>query len=72
MLRAPRSGRALFFAGREAPLQRGDPRLWDIPLPTRRPTFQELQRVLHKLTTLHVHGEPSVQASRLPRPSHPF
>nr|XP_058156069.1 tRNA endonuclease ANKZF1 isoform X2 [Dasypus novemcinctus] len=57
LLRAPRSGRSLFFGGRGAPLQRGDPRLWDIPLATRRPTFRELQRVLHKLTTLHVHGE---------------
>uniref|UniRef100_A0A2R9AQV1 tRNA endonuclease ANKZF1 n=1 Tax=Pan paniscus TaxID=9597 RepID=A0A2R9AQV1_PANPA len=56
LLRAPRSGRSLFFGGKGAPLQRGDPRLWDIPLATRRPTFQELQRVLHKLTTLHVYG----------------
>ncbi|KAM6179151.1 tRNA endonuclease ANKZF1 [Rhynchocyon petersi] len=57
LLRSPRSGRSLFFGGHGAPLQRGDPRLWNIPLPTRRPTFQELQRVLHKLTTLHIHGE---------------
>ncbi|XP_077011318.1 tRNA endonuclease ANKZF1 isoform X2 [Tamandua tetradactyla] len=56
LLRAPSSGRSLFFGGRGAPLQREDPRLWDIPLATRRPTFRELQRVLHKLTTLHVHG----------------
>uniref|UniRef100_A0A452QTV3 tRNA endonuclease ANKZF1 n=1 Tax=Ursus americanus TaxID=9643 RepID=A0A452QTV3_URSAM len=53
LLRAPRSGRSLFFGGQGAPLQRGDPRLWDIPLATRRPTFRELQRVLQKLTTLH-------------------
>ncbi|XP_061241647.1 tRNA endonuclease ANKZF1 isoform X3 [Bos javanicus] len=59
LLRAPRSGRSLFFGGREAPLRRGDPRLWDIPLATRRPTFQELQRVVHKLTTLHIHGSES-------------
>ncbi|XP_077604813.1 tRNA endonuclease ANKZF1 isoform X1 [Crocuta crocuta] len=59
LLRAPRSGRSLFFGGRGAPLQRGDPRLWDIPLATRRPTFRELQRVLQKLTTLRVHeGDP--------------
>ncbi|KAK1336660.1 hypothetical protein QTO34_002694 [Cnephaeus nilssonii] len=55
LLRAPRSGRSLFFGGQGAPLQRGDPRLWDIPLATRRPTFKELQRVFHKLTTLHIH-----------------
>lgn len=57
LLRAPRSGRSLFFGGQGAPLQRDDPRLWDIPLTTRRPTFGELQRVLHKLTTLQVYGE---------------
>ncbi|XP_017390711.1 ankyrin repeat and zinc finger domain-containing protein 1 isoform X3 [Cebus imitator] len=59
LLHAPRSGRSLFFGGKGAPLQRGDPRLWDIPLVTRRPTFQELQRVLHKLTTLYVYGSQS-------------
>ncbi|XP_045150673.1 ankyrin repeat and zinc finger domain-containing protein 1 [Echinops telfairi] len=64
LLRAPRSGRSLFFGGRGPPLQRGDPRLWDIPLATRRPTFQELQRVLYKLTTLHVHGEDPREAAR--------
>ncbi|XP_027947994.1 ankyrin repeat and zinc finger domain-containing protein 1 isoform X3 [Eumetopias jubatus] len=68
LLRAPRSGRSLFFGGHGAPLQRGDPRLWDIPLATRRPTFRELQRVLHKLTTLHVHGEDPREAVRLDSP----
>ncbi|XP_055253925.1 ankyrin repeat and zinc finger domain-containing protein 1 isoform X1 [Moschus berezovskii] len=68
LLRAPRSGRSLFFGGREAPLHRGDPRLWDIPLATRRPTFRELQRVLHKLTTLYVHGEDPRETSRLDLP----
>ncbi|XP_060224634.1 tRNA endonuclease ANKZF1 isoform X3 [Meriones unguiculatus] len=57
LLRAPRSGRSLFFGGQGAPLQRDDSRLWDIPLTTRRPTFGELQRVLHKLTTLQVYDE---------------
>ncbi|XP_012790122.1 ankyrin repeat and zinc finger domain-containing protein 1 [Sorex araneus] len=64
LLRAPRSGRSLFFGGPRAPLQRGDPRLWDIPLTTRRPTFRELQRVLHKLTTLLVHGEDPRESAR--------
>ncbi|KAM9085649.1 LOW QUALITY PROTEIN: tRNA endonuclease ANKZF1 [Megaptera novaeangliae] len=68
LMRAPHSGRSLFFGGREAPLQRGDPRLWDIPLATCRPTFQELQRVLHKLTTLHVHGEDPRETVRLDLP----
>ncbi|KAI4574707.1 hypothetical protein MJT46_003986 [Ovis ammon polii x Ovis aries] len=68
LLRAPRSSRSLFFGGREAPLRRGDPQLWDIPLATRRPTFQELQRVLHKLTTLYVHGEDPRETSRLDLP----
>uniref|UniRef100_A0A8C6WDC0 tRNA endonuclease ANKZF1 n=1 Tax=Nannospalax galili TaxID=1026970 RepID=A0A8C6WDC0_NANGA len=57
LLRAPGSSRSLFFGGRKAPLQRDDSRLWDIPLATRRPTFGELQRVLHKLTTLHIYDE---------------
>ncbi|XP_059559194.1 tRNA endonuclease ANKZF1 isoform X2 [Myotis daubentonii] len=68
LLRAPRSGRSLFFGGQGAPLQRGDPRLWDIPLATRRPTFKELQRVLHKLTTLHIHGEDPRETVRLDSP----
>ncbi|CAD7686174.1 unnamed protein product [Nyctereutes procyonoides] len=68
LLRAPHSGRALFFRGHGAPLQRGDPRLWDIPLATRRPTFRELQRVFHKLTTLHVHGEDPRETARLDSP----
>ncbi|KAK7818891.1 hypothetical protein U0070_001094 [Myodes glareolus] len=57
LIRTPRSGRSLFFGGQGAPLQRNDPRLWAIPLTTRRPTFGELQRVLHKLTTLQVYDE---------------
>lgn len=57
LIRAPRSGRSLFFGGQGAPLQSNDSRLWAIPLTTRRPTFGELQRVLHKLTTLQVYDE---------------
>ncbi|XP_012657632.1 ankyrin repeat and zinc finger domain-containing protein 1 isoform X1 [Otolemur garnettii] len=68
LLRAPRSGRSLFFGGHGAPLKKGDPRLWDIPIVTRRPTFQELQRVLQKLTTLHIHGEDPREAVRLHSP----
>ncbi|XP_008057063.2 ankyrin repeat and zinc finger domain-containing protein 1 isoform X2 [Carlito syrichta] len=68
LLHAPCSGRSLFFGGHGAPLQRRDPRLWDIPLATRRPTFQELQRVLHKLTTLHVYEEDPREAVRLHSP----
>ncbi|XP_048200667.1 LOW QUALITY PROTEIN: ankyrin repeat and zinc finger domain-containing protein 1 [Perognathus longimembris pacificus] len=68
LLRAPRSGRSLFFGGHGAPLQREDPRLWDIPLTTRRPTFRELQRVLNKLTTLQVYGEDPRETARLYSP----
>ncbi|XP_045054071.2 tRNA endonuclease ANKZF1 isoform X2 [Desmodus rotundus] len=68
LLRAPRTGRSLFFGGQGAPLQRGDPRLWDIPLATCRPTFKELQRVLHKLTTLHIHGKDPRETVRLDSP----
>ncbi|XP_068960578.1 tRNA endonuclease ANKZF1 [Petaurus breviceps papuanus] len=68
LLRAPRSGRALFFGGRGAPLHRGDPRLWDIPLATRRPTFRELQRVLQVLAMVHIHGEDPREMTRLDSP----
>ncbi|XP_044526703.1 ankyrin repeat and zinc finger domain-containing protein 1 isoform X2 [Gracilinanus agilis] len=68
LLRAPRSGRALFFGGRGAPLQRGDPRLWHIPLATRRPTFRELQRVLQALAMVHIHGEDPRETARLDSP----
>ncbi|KAL1770605.1 ankyrin repeat and zinc finger protein domain-containing protein 1 isoform X1 [Sigmodon hispidus] len=68
LLRAPRSGRSLFFGGQGAPLQRDDPRLWDIPLNTRRPTFGELQRVLHKLTTLQVYDEDPQEMVRFHSP----
>ncbi|XP_037705658.1 ankyrin repeat and zinc finger domain-containing protein 1 isoform X2 [Choloepus didactylus] len=68
LLRAPRSGRSLFFGGRGAPLQRGDPRLWDIPLATRRPTFRELHHVLHNLTTLYIHEEDPREIVRLDPP----
>ncbi|XP_043851457.1 ankyrin repeat and zinc finger domain-containing protein 1 [Dromiciops gliroides] len=68
LLRAPRSGRALFFGGRGAPLHRGDPRLWDIPLATRRPTFRELQRVLQVLAMVHIHGEDPREMARLDSP----
>lgn len=64
LLRAPRSGRALFFGGHGAPLHRGDPRVWDIPLATRRPTFRELQRVLQVLAMVHIHGESLAQIIR--------
>ncbi|XP_031223907.1 ankyrin repeat and zinc finger domain-containing protein 1 isoform X3 [Mastomys coucha] len=68
LLRAPRSGRSLFFGGQGAPLQRNDSRIWDIPLSTRRPTFGELQRVLHKLTTLQVYDEDPREMVRFQSP----
>ncbi|XP_027729272.1 ankyrin repeat and zinc finger domain-containing protein 1 isoform X2 [Vombatus ursinus] len=68
LLRAPRSGQALFFGGHGAPLNRGDPRLWDIPLATRRPTFRELQRVLQVLAMVHIHGEDPREMARLDSP----
>ncbi|KAM5229358.1 tRNA endonuclease ANKZF1 isoform 2-T2 [Ctenodactylus gundi] len=68
LLRAPRSGRSLFFGGHGAPLQREDPRLWNIPLATRRPTFRELQRVLCRLTTLHIFEEDPRETDRLHSP----
>ncbi|XP_027797871.2 tRNA endonuclease ANKZF1 isoform X2 [Marmota flaviventris] len=68
LLHAPRSGRSFFFGGHGAPLQREDPRLWVIPLTTRRPTFHEVQRVFLKLTTLHVYEDNPQETIRLYSP----
>ncbi|XP_039770821.1 ankyrin repeat and zinc finger domain-containing protein 1 [Ornithorhynchus anatinus] len=55
--RTPRRGRGPFFGERGAPLRRRDPRLWDIPIAARRPTFREGLRVLRTLAALDVHDE---------------
>lgn len=68
LLHAPRSGRSLFFGGQRAPLQKDDSRIWGIPLATRRPTFGELQRILHKLTTLHIYDEDPQEIFRFHSP----
>nr|XP_040123808.1 ankyrin repeat and zinc finger domain-containing protein 1 isoform X7 [Ictidomys tridecemlineatus] len=68
LLRVPRSGRSFFFGGHGAPLQREDPRLWVIPLTTRRPTFHEVQRVFLKLTTVHVYEDNPQETIRLYSP----
>ncbi|EMP27430.1 Ankyrin repeat and zinc finger domain-containing protein 1 [Chelonia mydas] len=56
-LRAPRANRALLFGGRNPPLHKDDPRVYNIPFSTRRATFREVLRVHVALATLQVYGE---------------
>ncbi|NWH50135.1 ANKZ1 protein, partial [Fregata magnificens] len=56
-LRAPRHNRALLFGGRNPPLTRGDPRVYHIPLSTRRATLREVLRVHATLASLQVYGK---------------
>ncbi|XP_061226230.1 tRNA endonuclease ANKZF1 isoform X4 [Neopsephotus bourkii] len=56
-LRAPRHNRALLFSGRNPPLTLGDPRIFHIPLSTRRPTLREVLRVHSVLASLQVYGK---------------
>ncbi|NXO04910.1 ANKZ1 protein, partial [Rhinopomastus cyanomelas] len=56
-LRAPCHNRALLFGGRNPPLSRGDPRIYHIPLSTRRATLGEVLRVHSTLATLQVYGK---------------
>ena len=54
------SGNAnVLFGGKEAPLDRRDPRLRSIPFPTRRATFSEVKRVHELLATIRFHGDSS-------------
>ncbi|NXT22250.1 ANKZ1 protein, partial [Syrrhaptes paradoxus] len=56
-LRAPRHSHALLFGGRNPPLTQGDPRIYHIPLSTRRATLREVLRVHATLASLQVYGE---------------
>ncbi|XP_069717381.1 tRNA endonuclease ANKZF1 [Phaenicophaeus curvirostris] len=56
-IRAPRHNRALLFGGRNPPLTRGDPRVYHIPLSTRRATLREVLRVHATLASLQVYGK---------------
>ncbi|NXH10520.1 ANKZ1 protein, partial [Bucco capensis] len=56
-LRAPRHSHPLLFGGRNPPLIRGDPRVCNIPLSTRRATLREVLRVHAVLASLQVYGK---------------
>ncbi|PIO32333.1 hypothetical protein AB205_0128740 [Aquarana catesbeiana] len=56
-LRVPRADRSLFF-GRNTPIGKEDPRVFNIPFATRRATFEEVQRVHATLFSLQVHDAP--------------
>ncbi|XP_043380876.1 ankyrin repeat and zinc finger domain-containing protein 1 isoform X1 [Chelonia mydas] len=61
-LRAPRANRALLFGGRNPPLHKDDPRVYNIPFSTRRATFREVLRVHVALATLQVYGKDTAVA----------
>ncbi|NXU82595.1 ANKZ1 protein, partial [Xiphorhynchus elegans] len=56
-LRAPRHNRGLLFGGKNPPLTQGDPRIYHIPLSTRRATLREVLRVHATLASLQVYGK---------------
>nr|XP_013816090.1 PREDICTED: ankyrin repeat and zinc finger domain-containing protein 1 isoform X2 [Apteryx mantelli mantelli] len=70
-LRVPRHNRTLLFGGRNPPLTRGDPRVYHIPLSTRRATLREVLRVHAVLASLQIYGKdtPLEDITGLPRKS---
>ncbi|XP_043380878.1 ankyrin repeat and zinc finger domain-containing protein 1 isoform X2 [Chelonia mydas] len=63
-LRAPRANRALLFGGRNPPLHKDDPRVYNIPFSTRRATFREVLRVHVALATLQVYAPSEEEESQ--------
>lgn len=55
-IRVPKHSKGVLIGNRgdKAPFLRGDPRLRDIPFPTRRPTFKEVQATHTRLATVYV------------------
>ena len=64
-LAAPGANGAVLFSGKDAPLQRSDPRICGVPFTTRRPTFAEAKRVLQMLLTV---SEPTGAPAPSPPP----
>jgi len=56
-LRAPSYNKTTFFGGRDAPLDKKDPRIRTLPFVTRRATFREVQRVHSLLSTVQTFGK---------------
>ncbi|CAG0884881.1 unnamed protein product [Cyprideis torosa] len=61
-IRSPTHGRAPFFGGKNPPLNKTDPRLRKVPIPTRRPTFNEVKRIHEILTSVEVYGDEAIFA----------
>lgn len=55
-IRTPKHNRSVLIgdAGSKAPFERGDPRLRDLPFPTRRPTLKEVTSAHARLATIYV------------------
>lgn len=65
--RAPSFNRVALFRGKNPPFKKNDPRLRNIPFPTRRATFNEVQRVYRLLSTLECFGEIPDEFKQIPK-----
>jgi len=63
--RAAGSNANILFGGKIPPLNRDSPKVRRIPLPTKRPTFNEVKRVHSFLTTAHVYGKEEYSVAAL-------
>lgn len=52
-IRTPKYSRDILVGGGKAPFSKDDPRLRDVPFPTRRPTLSEVKRVHSQLASLY-------------------
>ncbi|CAK8672340.1 unnamed protein product [Clavelina lepadiformis] len=59
-IRIPHYRKALFYGGKESIFEQKDFRIRSIPFVTRRPTFNEVQRVHQELFSVTLHGEQSM------------
>ncbi|XP_022185087.2 ankyrin repeat and zinc finger domain-containing protein 1 [Nilaparvata lugens] len=58
------NNQSILFSGKQASLQKNDPRIRKIPFPTRRATFNETRRVHSLLTSIDVYKSESVFQSK--------
>ncbi|XP_023217531.1 ankyrin repeat and zinc finger domain-containing protein 1-like isoform X2 [Centruroides sculpturatus] len=65
--RAPSFNRVTLFRGKNPPFKKDDCRLRNIPFPTRRATFKEVQRVYRLLSTLECFGDVSEEDKQIPK-----
>uniref|UniRef100_H2ZNH9 VLRF1 domain-containing protein n=1 Tax=Ciona savignyi TaxID=51511 RepID=H2ZNH9_CIOSA len=68
-IRIPQYRKALFYSGKDPLFNSKDSRIRTIPFVTRRPTFNEVQRVHQELFSVTIHGKkPMVEILTPPRP----